>query len=53
MLIDEMAVIPVMFNQSATLTSKDLSKVKTTYYCTTIFTKTKLKDYELYVPVEE
>ena len=52
-LVDEAAVIPVMFNQNATLTSKDLSKVKSTYYCPAIFTKAKLKDYELYVPVEE
>lgn len=52
-LLDEMAVIPIIFNQTATLASKDLSKIKFTYYGTMIFTKTKLKDYELYVPVEE
>ncbi len=52
-LINDMAVIPVIFNQSATLVHDDLSKVKFGYYGTTSFTKTKLKDYELYVPVEE
>ncbi len=51
--VDEMAVIPVIFNQNATLTHDDLSKVKTTYYCPAIFTKAKLKDYELYIPKEE
>ncbi len=53
LLLDEMAVIPIIFNQTATLASDDLSKIKFTYYGTMIFTKTKLKDYELYVPVEE
>ena len=48
-----MTVIPIIFNQNATLASDDLSKIKFTYYGTMIFTKTKLKDYELYVPVEE
>ncbi len=51
-LIDDMAVIPVIFNQTATLTHDDLSKVDFGYYGNTIFTKTKLKDYELYIPVE-
>jgi ABC-type transport system substrate-binding protein len=53
MIIEDMAVIPVVFNQNATITSKELSKVKATYYCPAIFTKTKLKNYEDYLPVEE
>ena len=53
MIVEDMAVIPVIFNQNATLTSKELSKVKATYYCPAIFTKTKLKNYEEYLPVEE
>lgn len=52
-LLDDMPIIPIIFNQNATLTSEDLSKIKTTYYCPAHFVKTKLKDYELYVPVEE
>lgn len=52
LLIDEMPVIPIIFNQNATLTSKDLSKVSSTYYCPAIFTKTKLKDYQQYIPAE-
>ncbi len=52
-LLADMPVIPIIYNQNATLTSKDLSNIKTTYYGTYIFTKTKLKNYELYVPKEE
>ncbi len=52
MLIDDMPVIPIIFNQNATLINKDLSKVKFSYYGSPSFTKAKLKDYELYVPAE-
>ena len=52
MLMDDMPVIPVIFNKTATMTSKELSKVKYTYYGTPVFTKTKLKDYQDYVPAE-
>ena len=53
MLIEDMPVIPIFFNQNAVIVSDQLSKVKSTYYCPAIFTKAKLKDYELYIPVEE
>lgn len=53
LLMEELPIIPIIFNQTATLQSEELSKVEYTYYGTMIFTKTKLKDYELYVPVEE
>ncbi len=53
LLLEDMPVIPIIYNQNASLVSKDLSKIKATYYGTFIFTKTKLKDYELYVPSEE
>ncbi len=52
-LLEELPVIPIIFNKTATLTHDDLSKIKYSYYGTPIFTKTKLKDYEKYVPVEE
>ena len=52
-LMNDMPIIPIIFNQNATLTSKELSKVKFTYYGTPIFTKTKLKDYQLYIPETE
>ena len=53
MLIEDMPVIPVIFNQSAVLVSKELSNVKFTYFSTPRFTKTKLKNYEDYLPEEE
>lgn len=49
-LMAAMPVIPIVFNQTATLTSKDLSGVKTTYYNTSAFSGAKLKDYEKYIP---
>ena len=52
-LMNDLPVIPIIFNQNAHVTSKELSKIKYTYYGTPIFTKTKLKDYIKYVPVEE
>lgn len=53
LLMEDLPIIPIIFNQTATLEHKDLSKVKYTYYGTMIFTKTKLKNYELYIPKEE
>ena len=52
-LLDDMPVIPVIFNQSAVLVSKELSNVKFTYFSTPRLTKTKLKNYEQYLPTEE
>ena len=52
-LLDDMVVIPVIFNQNATLIRDDLSKVSYGYYGNPIMTKAKLKDYELYIPEEE
>lgn len=52
-LMEELPVIPVIFNQTATLQHKDLSKVKETYYDTFIFTNTKLKNFEDYLPDTE
>lgn len=46
LLMQDMPVIPIIFNQSATMASKDLSKIKYTYYGSPIFTKTKQKDYQ-------
>ena len=52
-LVDDMVVIPVIFNQNAVLVSKQLSNVNFTYFGTPRLTKTKLKNYERYLPVEE
>ena len=53
MLMQNVPVIPIIFNQSATLTSKELSSVKTTYYGTASFAETSLRNYENYLPTEE
>ena len=53
LLLEDMPVIPIIFNQNAYLVSDELSKIDVTYYGTFIFTKTKLKDYELYIPKED
>ena len=53
MLMQNLPVIPVIFNQSATLTRKELSKVKTNYYGAPVFSKVKLQNYEDYLPTEE
>ena len=53
MLLDEMVVIPVVFNENAVLIKKDLSNVQFSYFGTPRFKKTKLKNYKKYVPVEE
>ncbi len=52
MLMTDLPVIPVVFNRHATITSKDLTKVSSTYYVPSIFTKTNLKDYETYTYVD-
>ena len=52
-MIEDMPVIPVVFNQNAVLVSKELSNVKFTYFSTPRLTKTKLKNYEDYLPEEE
>ncbi len=49
---EDMTVIPVIFNQNATIMSKQLKKVSFDYYGMASFKKAKLKDYELYIPKE-
>ena len=48
LLMNEMPVIPVVYNQNAVLIHEDLSKVEATYYVPAYFRKTKLKNYEDY-----
>ena len=52
MLLADMPVIPILFNENATLQSKSLSGVDFTYYGTGIFSKAKLKNWEAYLPEE-
>jgi len=56
MLLADMPVIPILFNQNAYIISGELSKYDSNYYGFRIFTKMKLKDYIQYIetePVEE
>ncbi len=48
LLEDDMALIPVIFNQNAVMISDDLSRVDTDYYTPALFKKTKLKNYHDY-----
>ena len=52
MLLADMPVIPILFNENATLTSKSLSGVDFSYYGTGIFSRAKLKNWEAYVPAD-
>lgn len=45
-LIDDMVVIPIVFNQNATVANKNISKFDFTYYGTPNFAKLKLKNYQ-------
>lgn len=53
MLMNDMPIIPIVFNQNATLTSKKLTGEKVSYYGTPIFTKLNLKNYEDYIPEDK
>ena len=50
-LLSDMPVMPIVFNMNATMQSDELSKIDVTYYQTTVFTKTVLKDYKQYLTV--
>ena len=52
MLLGDMPVIPVIFNQNAYLISGELSGEATNYYGFRVFTKLKLKDYIQYLDIE-
>ena len=48
LLMEDLPVIPVVYNQNAILVHKDLSRVDATYYTPAYFRKTKLKNYKKY-----
>ena len=48
LLMDDMPVIPVVFNKDVTLTSGQLSKVSSNHYLPALFAKAELKDYQNY-----
>ncbi len=51
-LMDELPIIPIVFNKHVTLRHKDFSRIEMNYYGAPDFRKSKLKDYERFVPVE-
>lgn len=54
LLMKDMPVIPVVFNQDAVLVNSEyLKKVSTTYYAPAYFRKTKMKDYADYYYYDE
>jgi oligopeptide transport system substrate-binding protein len=52
LLLEDMPVIPIVFNQNAYIISGELSKFDNNYYGYRIFTKLKLKDYVKYLDIE-
>ena len=50
LLLDNMPVIPIIFNQNAYLQNADLSKVKANFYTPFVFTTAKLKNYLRFTP---
>ncbi len=53
LLMEDLPVIPVVYNQNAILVHKDLSRVDATYYTPAYFRKTKLKKYKKYYYYDE
>ena len=52
-LVDEMPIIPLVFNETFTFTAKGISKVTVDGFGNLSFTDVKLKKYEKYLPTEE
>ncbi len=52
LLLSDMPVIPVLFNQNAFIISGDLSKYESNYYGYRVFNKLTLKDYVQYLDIE-
>lgn len=53
LLIEEMPVIPLVFNETFVFTAKGISKVRIDGFGNLSFTDTKLRKYEKYLPTEE
>jgi len=53
LLMSDLPVIPIVFNQNAVLVNENLSKYSFTYYGTPVFAKLKLKDYQNYIPADQ
>ncbi len=53
MLLEDMPVIPIIFNQHAYLISGELSKADSSYFGFRVFDELKLKNYKNYLDLEE
>ncbi len=53
LLMEEMPIIPLVFNETFVFTAKGISKVKVDGFGNLKFTDVKLKNYEKYLPTEE
>ena len=54
LLMEDMPIIPIIFNQNATLINDDvLSREKFDYYGSPDFKKLKMKDYQQYIPAKK
>ena len=53
LLMTDLPVIPIIYNQDAVLIGDDLSRVSATYYAPANFQKTRLKNYEDYYYQDE
>ena len=52
--MEDMPIIPIIFNQNATLINDDvLSREKFDYYGSPDFKKLKMKDYQQYIPAKK
>lgn len=49
LLMDEMPIIPVLFNLEASVTSKQLTSLDSTYYVKAVFTDAYIKNYDEYI----
>jgi hypothetical protein len=51
--MSDMPIMPIVFNKSVTLKSKELSKVDFSYYQTPILEDAKLRKYKDHIPEDE
>lgn len=51
-LLEEMPIMPILFNQSATLVSGELRRVYTNYYGYNVFTRTEMRNYHSHLITE-
>ena len=49
LLMNDLPVIPLIFNKSATVTNSQLKNLSSTYYVNAIFTKAKINKYDSYL----